>query len=78
MNLNVRANLLPSQQIGRLSVIPNGYDRFINLRGCASPPGAAPMIAYHTSKGAVVNFTRALAPNGASTTGRGRRLHRAV
>src|SRR5271165_6894585 len=65
MNLNVRAIFLLSQQIGRLSMIPNRYGRIINIASIAglrgSPPGTAPMIAYHTSKGAVVNFTRTLA-----------------
>ena len=52
MNLNIRSLFLLSQRIGKLSMIPNNYGRGI---------GDMQMIAYHTSKGAVVNFTRALA-----------------
>jgi gluconate 5-dehydrogenase len=64
MNLNIRSLFLLSQRIGKLSMIPNKYGRIINLASIAGLRGGAgdvQMIAYHTSKGAVVNFTRALA-----------------
>ena len=64
MNLNVRSLFLLSQRIGKLSMIPNKYGRIINLASIAGLRGGGgdiQMIAYHTSKGAVVNFTRALA-----------------
>ncbi|MBR0954907.1 SDR family oxidoreductase [Bradyrhizobium canariense] len=64
MNLNVRALFLLSQQIGKRSMIPNRYGRIINLAsiaGLRGSVGAMQTIAYNTSKGAVVNFTRALA-----------------
>lgn len=65
MNLNVRSLFLLSQQIGRLSMIPNRYGRIINLASIAGLKGNGPQsigtLAYNTSKGAVVNFTRALA-----------------
>src|ERR1700694_6133428 len=64
MNLNIRSLFLLSQRIGKLSMIPNNYGRIINLASIAGVRGGIgdmPMIAYHTSKGAVVNFTRALA-----------------
>jgi gluconate 5-dehydrogenase len=65
MNLNVRAIFLLTQQIGKLSMIPNRYGRIINLASIAglrgNGPTGQPTIAYNTSKGAVVNFTRALA-----------------
>jgi NAD(P)-dependent dehydrogenase (short-subunit alcohol dehydrogenase family) len=64
MNLNIRSVFLFSQAIGKLSMIPRRGGRIINLASIAglagSPPGME-TIAYNTSKGAVVNFTRALA-----------------
>lgn len=65
MNLNVRSIFLLSQKVGRLSMIPNRYGRVINLASIAGLKGNGPnaqgTLAYNTSKGAVVNFTRALA-----------------
>src|SRR6267154_2154798 len=64
MNLNIRSLFLLSQRIGKLSMIPNKYGRIINIASIAGLRGGIgdmQMIAYHTSKGAVVNFTRALA-----------------
>ena len=64
MNLNVRGYFLLSQQIGRLSMIPRKYGRIINIAsitGLGGNPKGMNMIAYNTSKGAVINFTRALA-----------------
>jgi NAD(P)-dependent dehydrogenase (short-subunit alcohol dehydrogenase family) len=61
MTLNVRALFLLSQRIGKGSMIPNKYGRILNVASIAGLQGAAGMIAYNTSKGAVVNFTRGLA-----------------
>lgn len=64
MNLNIRSIFLLSQRIGKQSMIPNKYGRVINLAsiaGLRGSTGAMQTIAYNTSKGAVVNFTRALA-----------------
>jgi gluconate 5-dehydrogenase len=64
MNLNIRSIFLLSQRIGKKSMIPNRYGRIINLAsiaGLRGNRGATQTIAYNTSKGAVVNFTRALA-----------------
>lgn len=65
MNLNVRSVFLLTQQIGKRSMIPNRYGRIINLASIAGLKGNGPnslgTIAYNTSKGAVVNFTRGLA-----------------
>ncbi|CAJ0724541.1 MULTISPECIES: SDR family oxidoreductase [Ralstonia] len=65
MNLNIRGLFLLSQQIGKRSMIPRKYGKIINVASIAGLKGNAPgtldTIAYNTSKGAVVNFTRALA-----------------
>jgi len=64
MNLNVRSIFLMSQAIGKLSMIPNRQGRIINVASIAGLSGSSPevqFIAYGTSKGAVVNFTRTLA-----------------
>jgi len=65
MNLNVRSVFLLSQAVAKRSMIPRGQGRIINIASIAglagNPPGTMKTIAYNTSKGAVVNFTRALA-----------------
>ena len=64
MNLNIRSLFLLSQQIAKGSMIPNKYGRIINLASIAGLFGSSgdmQTVAYNTSKGAVVNFTRALA-----------------
>jgi NAD(P)-dependent dehydrogenase (short-subunit alcohol dehydrogenase family) len=63
MNLNIRSIFLMSQAIGKASMIPRKYGRIINVASIAGLGGSVEMkfIAYGTSKGAVVNFTRTLA-----------------
>jgi gluconate 5-dehydrogenase len=64
MNLNIRGYFLLSQQIGRLSMIPRKHGRIINLAsiaGLGGNPKGMKTLAYNTSKGAVINFSRALA-----------------
>ena len=64
MNLNVRGYFILSQHIAKLSMIPRKSGRIINLASIAGLGGNPPemqTIAYNTSKGAVINFTRALA-----------------
>lgn len=65
MNLNVRSIFLLSQAVGKQSMIPRKYGRIINVASIAGLAGNGPnsmqTIAYNTSKGAVVNFTRTLA-----------------
>jgi len=64
MNLNVRGYFLLSQAIGKHSMIPRKSGRIINvasIAGLAGNPIEMKTIAYNTSKGAVINFTRALA-----------------
>ena len=64
MNLNVRGYFILSQQIAKKSMIARRSGRIINVASIAglngNPPGLY-TLAYNTSKGAVVNFTRALA-----------------
>ena len=64
MNLNVRGYFILSQHVAKHSMIERRRGRIINLASIAGLGGNPPdlsMIAYNTSKGAVVNFTRALA-----------------
>jgi gluconate 5-dehydrogenase len=61
MNLNIRSCFVLSQQIAKRSMIPNRAGRILNLASIYGLRGAPGMIAYETSKGAVVNFTRGLA-----------------
>jgi len=65
MNLNIRSIFLLSQAVGKLSMIPRKYGRIVNVASIAglagNGPGSMQTIAYNTSKGAVVNFTRTLA-----------------
>ncbi len=65
MNLNVRSIFLLSQMVGKRSMIPREYGRIVNVASIAglggNAPGTMKTLAYNTSKGAVVNFTRALA-----------------
>lgn len=64
MNLNIRGYFILSQHVAKRWMIDNGGGRIINIAsisGLGANPPDMPMIAYNTSKGAVVNFTRALA-----------------
>ena len=64
MNLNIRGYFLLSQAIAKKSMIPRRSGRIINIASITGLGGNPPeicTIAYNTSKGAVINFTRALA-----------------
>jgi len=65
MNLNIRGIFLLTQRIGKLSMIPRRSGRVINVASiyglAGNAPGTMETIAYNTSKGALVNFTRTLA-----------------
>jgi NAD(P)-dependent dehydrogenase (short-subunit alcohol dehydrogenase family) len=64
MNLNVRSIFLLTQAIGRASMIPRRAGSVINIASIAGLGGNPPFmktIAYNTSKGAVINFTKTLA-----------------
>ncbi len=63
MNLNIRGYFILSQHIAKHSMIPNQSGRIINvasIAGINGNPKGMDCIAYNTSKGAVVNFTRTL------------------
>ena len=64
MNLNIRGYFLLSQAVGKRSMLARGRGSIINLAsiaGLGGNPVEMKTIAYNTSKGAVINFTRALA-----------------
>lgn len=64
MNLNVRSYFILSQLIAKASMIPRRTGSIINtasIAGLGGNPRDMKTIAYNTSKGAVINFTRALA-----------------
>ncbi len=64
MNLNIRSLFVISQAVGKASMIPRRHGRIINvasIAGLGGNPTLMKTIAYNTSKGAAVNFTRALA-----------------
>jgi gluconate 5-dehydrogenase len=65
LNLNLTGTFLVTQALGRRSMIPNRYGRIINIASIAglrgNPVGMLKTIAYNTTKGGLVNFTRALA-----------------
>ena len=65
MNLNVRGVFLLTQAVGKRSMIPRRYGRVVTVASIAglrgNSLGTMKTLAYNTSKGALVNFTRALA-----------------
>jgi NAD(P)-dependent dehydrogenase (short-subunit alcohol dehydrogenase family) len=63
MNLNVRSLFLFAQAVGKASMLPNKHGRIVNIASIAGLAGSLEIqfIAYGTSKGAAVNFTRMLA-----------------
>jgi gluconate 5-dehydrogenase len=65
MDLNVTGLFLTTQFVGKLSMIPRRYGRIVNIASIAGLLGndarMQRSLAYNTSKGAVVNMTRALA-----------------
>jgi gluconate 5-dehydrogenase len=65
VNLNLTAAFLACQAVGKKSMIPRRYGRIVNMASIAGLRGNLPdklrTIAYNTTKGGLVNFTRALA-----------------
>ncbi|HEX7842734.1 MAG TPA: SDR family oxidoreductase [Kofleriaceae bacterium] len=64
MNLNLNAVFFLSQEVGRRCMIPRKRGNIVNIAsvaGLGGWVGGMGTIAYNTSKGGLVNFTRALA-----------------
>ena len=65
INLNLTGTFLVTQAVGKLSMIPRRKGRIINIASVAGLLGNDPQVmstlAYNTSKGGMVNMTRALA-----------------
>ena len=65
MNINLTGTFLVTQAVGKRSMIPNRYGKIINVASVAglrgNPIGGMKTLAYNTTKGGLVNFTRALA-----------------
>jgi gluconate 5-dehydrogenase len=67
INLNLTAMFVLTQEVGRRSMLPRRQGRVINVASILGLGGGqmeerrAPTLAYNTSKGGVVNFTRSLA-----------------
>ena len=66
INLNLTAMFVVSQEVGRRCMVPRRQGKIINVASIlglvgGGDPGRPATIAYNTSKGGVVNFTRSLA-----------------
>ena len=65
VNLNLTGAFVVTQLLGAMSMIPARWGRIINIASVAGLIGQDPRIvrtiAYNTTKGGLVNFTRALA-----------------
>lgn len=65
VNLNLTATFLVTQSVGKRWMIPNRQGHIVVIASIAGLGGALPehmkTIAYNTTKGGLVNFTRALA-----------------
>ena len=65
VNVNMTGAFLLSQAVGRASMIPRKRGRIVNIASVAglgaNPTQMEGTLAYNTTKGGLVNFTRALA-----------------
>jgi len=65
VDLNLTAMFVVTQEVGRRSMIPRGRGRIVNVASIRGLTGGSDAgratLAYNTTKGGVVNFTRALA-----------------
>lgn len=74
--VNVVAPMLLAQHAGRV-MIEQGGGRIVNVASTAGVRGKPHLVAYSTSKGAVVRFTEALAGSGHRRTSRSTASHQA-
>jgi gluconate 5-dehydrogenase len=62
VDLNMNGTFRITQELGERSMIPRQYGRIVNIASVAGLQGARPelmrAIAYQTTKGGLVNFTR--------------------
>ena len=66
VNLNLTAMFLVCQEVGKRCMVPRRKGKIINIASIlglvgGGDPGRPATLAYNTTKGGVVNFTRALA-----------------
>ncbi|RFA25756.1 gluconate 5-dehydrogenase [Alkalilimnicola ehrlichii] len=64
MTLNIDSVFFLAQEVGRRCMVPRQAGKIVNIAsvaGLSGNPAGMNTIAYNTSKGAVVNFTRTLA-----------------
>jgi len=66
VNLNLTAMFLVCQEVGRRCMVPRRKGRIINIASIlglvgGGDPGRPATLAYNTTKGGVISFTRALA-----------------
>jgi len=66
IDLNLTAMFLMSQEVGRRCMVPRRSGKVVNIASIlglvgGGDPGRPATIAYNTSKGGVISFTRALA-----------------
>jgi len=66
IDLNLTAMFVTSQEVGKRCMVPRRHGKVINVASIlglvgGGDPGRPATIAYNTSKGGVVNFTRSLA-----------------
>jgi gluconate 5-dehydrogenase len=65
INVNLNGTFLITQSVLKRCMLPRGAGRIVNVASVAglkgNEPRMTPTVAYNTSKGGLVNFTRALA-----------------
>ena len=66
MTLNLTALFALTQEVGRRCMVPRRRGKIINIASIlglvgGGDPGRAPTLAYNTTKGGVISFTRSLA-----------------